>query len=219
MLHLTHWIGHYKYAGIFFLQSLGMLGLPMPDESTMMFLGYLVFKGKLQFVFTVAAAFLGNIFGSTMAFFIGKSFGILVLKKHGSRVGITPERIENAHNWFRHIGKWLLSIGYIIPGIRNIMAYIAGTSKLEYWMFAVFAYSGSLLWTTGFIYSGVWLGNGWKRISSNWDHYILPLILAGLGLCLFYLCIWWFLKRIRHSSPEKNSCVKNEPKEKKDLPC
>ena len=43
------WVTRYGYAGIFLLLMLGIVGLPVPDEALLTFVGYLSFKGELAF--------------------------------------------------------------------------------------------------------------------------------------------------------------------------
>jgi len=48
MDHVFVWISTYGYAAIFVLLLLGIVGLPVPDETMLVFSGYLVFKGTLH---------------------------------------------------------------------------------------------------------------------------------------------------------------------------
>jgi hypothetical protein len=41
------WIAQHGYAAIFLLLMLGIVGLPLPDEALLMFVGYLTLKGEL----------------------------------------------------------------------------------------------------------------------------------------------------------------------------
>jgi membrane protein DedA with SNARE-associated domain len=54
----TYWVTHYGYGGIFVLLMLGIVGIPIPDESLLAFAGYLVSKGELQLLPTLAVALL-----------------------------------------------------------------------------------------------------------------------------------------------------------------
>ena len=42
------WIAQYGYLAIFVLLMLGIIGLPVPDETILLFAGYLSFKGDLR---------------------------------------------------------------------------------------------------------------------------------------------------------------------------
>ena len=163
---ILHWILHYEYFGIFGLLALGVIGLPIPDESTLVFLGFLIYQHKLALTLTLLAAFLGSATGVTVSFFLGRIFGHFLLHRFGPRVGLTAERVERVHQWFERVGKWTLAICYYVPGLRHLSALVAGSSQLEYSRFALFAYPGALLWAATFILLGFFLGEGWKRLGN-----------------------------------------------------
>ena len=83
------------------------------------------------------------------------------MERYGRFVGITPERLGRAHDWFGRYGKWTLLPGFFIPGVRHLIAYLAGTSRLKYSTFSLFAYAGGFLWTTTFILLGYYMGKDW----------------------------------------------------------
>lgn len=163
---LLHWISRYEYIGIFSLLMFGIIGAPIPDEALLAFSGYLVFKGQLSMVPTIASAFLGSICGISISYWIGRSGGLFIIRRYGHRVHITPERIERISHWLERFGKWGLVIGYFIPGVRHLTALVAGTSRLKYPIFAAFAYSGGLFWSTTFVVLGFFLEKGWLESSS-----------------------------------------------------
>ncbi|NTV52190.1 MAG: DedA family protein, partial [Candidatus Firestonebacteria bacterium] len=100
------WILHYKYLGIFGLLALGIIGLPIPDESTLVFLGFLVHQHKLELIPVLLAAFLGSAVGMSVSYLLGHTFGLYLLHRFGPRVGLTRGRVEQVHAWFERVGKW-----------------------------------------------------------------------------------------------------------------
>jgi membrane protein DedA with SNARE-associated domain len=162
----AHWISQYGYAGIFSLLMFGIIGLPVPDETLLTFSGYLVFKGELGIIPTIASAFLGSICGISISYGVGRSGGMFLIRKYGSRVRITPEDMERAGRWMGRFGRWALLFGYFIPGVRHLTALAAGASQIEYPVFAVFAYAGGLVWSTTFIALGYFLGKEWVGTSA-----------------------------------------------------
>ena len=185
---LTQWISQYGYVGIFFLLMLGIAGLPVPDETLLTFAGYLVFKGRLHPTPTVAAAVLGSISGITLSYTLGRVAGMFIIKRFGSYLHLTAERIERAHQWFDRLGKWTLMIGYFIPGVRHLTAFVAGSSKLKPAIFALYAYAGGLIWAGAFIASGYLLGEKWSVITKEIQHHFV--IAACLALLLFIVILF-----------------------------
>lgn len=191
MIH--HIVLTFGYPGIFGLLMLGIIGLPVPDETLLAFCGYLANKGELLLVPTILAAFLGSCSGITVSYFIGRVPGLALLKKYGKHLHVTEERIDKVHFWFEKIGKWLLVFGYFIPGVRHLSAMVAGSSKLQYAEFAPFAYAGALLWSTMFVSAGYFFGKEWERMSGE-AHRILLIVAGSLAVLALG---WWFLRYLQ----------------------
>ena len=149
-----------NYGGIvlFVLLALGIVALPIPDETLLVLAGALMSQGSLFIPTTILAALAGSICGISLSYLIGRTGGSYLVHKYGSWFGITEKRLEVAHDWFRHYGKWTLTIGYFIPGIRHFTGITAGTSSLEYPLFALFAYSGAIIWVFTFLSLGYFFG-------------------------------------------------------------
>lgn len=184
---LHYLIIHYGYFGIFALLVLGIVGLPVPDETLLALSGYLISRGELHFIPTFLAAYLGSISGISVSYAIGSTFGHHVLVKYGHYFHITEDSLKRAHHWFEKIGRWALLIGYFIPGVRHVVAILAGASELQIWEFGLFAYTGAFIWSLTFISIGFFFGRKWKIIMETINHHIIILsIAAALILLIFY---------------------------------
>ncbi len=185
---LMQWISQHGYAGIFLLLMLGIAGLPVPDETLLAFAGYLIFKGRLHPAPALAAAFLGSASGVTISFTLGRTAGTFVIERFGAYLHLTDERIGCVHQWFERFGKWMLMIGYFIPGVRHLTAFVAGSSKLEPAVFALYAYTGGLIWSAIFIASGYFLGEKWNVVAEEIRrHFVVAACLAALLLVVIGL--------------------------------
>ena len=188
---INDWITHYGYFGLFTLLMLGIVGLPVPDETLLTFCGYLIYVQRFSFPVTLIVAFLGSVFGITLSYILGRSVGLFLLHKYGRYLFITPEKLQRAHEWFEKRGKWSLLVGYYIPGIRHLTAYTAGATKLELPTFMLFAYSGGFIWSLTFILLGYLLGEQWEYVGDKLQENIFvgTLVLAAL------LLILWLVRR------------------------
>ena len=157
------WISQYGYIAIFGLLMFGIVGLPIPDETLLVFCGYLISKGRLHPVATVLTAFFGGASGITCSYIIGRTLGLGFVHKYGRYVHITPERIDRVHAWFDRIGHWALFVGYYIAGVRHFTAIVAGTSGLGIRSFAAYAYTGALVWVCTFLGLGYFFGEHWRE--------------------------------------------------------
>lgn len=188
--HVLAWITQYGYAAIFSLLVLGIVGLPVPDETLLTFTGYLVFTGHLSPVPAFLSACAGSASGITISYMLGRTFGLKLIHRYGKYLRITEEHIVKAHAWFARVGHWGLTFGYFIPGVRHFTAYAAGMSEVEPHQFALFAYSGSILWTASFISLGYFLGERWHAVQQNVDRY-----LVGAAIALLILAVAWLIWR------------------------
>lgn len=130
--------------------------------------------------------------GITISYFLGSKLGEPFLRRFGPRLFIKEKTIMRTNQLFDRIGGVILFIGYFIPGVRHVTAYIAGILGYSYKRFALFAYAGALLWVTTFITLGHILGTHWMRIEFYFSHYawiVWVLILA------IVLVIWLILYR------------------------
>ena len=187
------WVAHYGYVGIFGLLMLGIVGLPIPDETLLMFTGYLIFKHELEPLPAFAAGFLGSICGITVSYALGRMLGLYLVTRLGHFLHIEPEALEQVRAWYERKGKYGLVISYFIPGIRHLAAYVAGSSRLSLPVFATFAYFGGLLWSGSFISIGYVLGDEWRQMSVSLHRYLL----IGAGVITVVIAIGFILMRRR----------------------
>ncbi|KLU62571.1 inner membrane protein YqjA [Peptococcaceae bacterium CEB3] len=182
-------ITHYSYYGLYLVLGVSILGIPLPDEFIMTYVGFLTYVGKLNPVLAIASAAVGSMSGITLAYWLGRLFHDRVqayLERHAG-----GERLEKVLHWYHRQGGKLLTAGYFIPGVRHLSGYVAGLSGLPYPSFAFFAYLGAALWTTVFIFLGRLLGSRWQTILPIIHHYAL---LMGIGAILLSLAFYLFYK-------------------------
>ncbi len=192
---ILRWVIEYGYIGIFALLALGIVGAPIPDEGVLAFAGYLVSKGQLQLVPTMAAAFLGSICGITLSYGLGRTVGDYLITKFGPAVQITGDKVTHVHNWFDRVGKWGLLFGYYLPGVRHLIGFGAGVSKLPLSVFAWFAYTGGLIWSVTFIAAGYYLGREWTLVFGK----VRPTLMIGsamtVALFLLYIVVQQYWRK------------------------
>src|SRR5512139_3505406 len=104
----------------------GIIGLPVPDETLLTFTGYLIYKGHLRLPAAFLAALGGSVCGITASYFLGRCFGMPLVRRSGPCLHLTEAGIAKAHDWFERLGRWSLTVGYYMPGVRYFTAYAAG---------------------------------------------------------------------------------------------
>ncbi|WP_341300834.1 DedA family protein [Lysinibacillus sp. FSL H8-0500] len=185
--HIQSLIEHYGYLGIIVILIGGIVGLPLPDEVFLTYIGYSVYRKNLAHIPALISAMIGAVGGITLSYYIGYRFGLPLLQKYGPKVYITEQKIAFTKKMFVKIGPLLLVIGYFIPGVRHLTAYIAAINNYPYKKFALFAYIGAFIWTFTFISLGKTLGEKWRFVGYYLSHYSIYLILLFIvGMLIAY---------------------------------
>ncbi|MBO8170475.1 MAG: DedA family protein [Bacillaceae bacterium] len=191
-------ISRYGYWALFFVFYLGLIGFPVPEETLLVFSGFLVHTGHLDYVTTITVSYLGTISAMTTAYLIGRFLGYPFIMRYGRRLGMSREVIQKTETWFNRVGKFAIPIGYFIPGVRQFTAYFAGMSHLTFRSFALFAYTGGLVWSITFVTLGRVLGANWKPVFTFVSSYIA--VIAG-GILILILMVYvyrYWKKQVHH---------------------
>ena len=190
------WIVRHGYGAIFLLLMLGIIGIPVPDETLPVFAGYLSAKGTLRLEPTVVTAFLGSACGISVSYAIGRFLGLPALLKLGPLLHLRPEHLDQAHRWVERWGKYSLLLGYFIPGYRHLAAFVVGASLLEPTVFARFAYTGALVWASCFVGLGYVAGEEWQHLIPILHNSLRIAMLVGLAVLVAGL--GWLILRHSH---------------------
>jgi membrane protein DedA with SNARE-associated domain len=70
---------------------LGIVGLPLPDEVLLTYVGYNVFSGRMSLHYSLLVAILGLIIGISISYILGKKLGLPFIKRFALRVHITEK--------------------------------------------------------------------------------------------------------------------------------
>lgn len=185
---LTQLIHQYGTVALFLLLALGIIALPVPEETLLVIAGVLMGNGILSIPLTILAVFAGSLCGITVSYMIGSSVGSYFVGKYGNWIGITELRFKKIKSWFSHYGKWTLTIGYFIPGVRHFTGITAGINRIAYKQFALFAYSGAFLWVATFLSIGYFCRNACIKLVEEFDiNLTTAIFLILLVIILFYI--------------------------------
>jgi len=186
---MLNWISHYGYFGLFAALMLGIAGLPIPDETILVFCGYLIAIRKMTWGGAFATGLAGSICGITVSYWIGRTAGYSLVIRYGRYLHVNESRLQQVHTWFERLGHWLLTFGYFILGVRHLTALAAGLSQLRFSLFARYAYAGAVLWVATFLGVGYFVGDRWPVAIGSVRKFSWWLILAGLIAVAGYLLL------------------------------
>jgi membrane protein DedA with SNARE-associated domain len=84
--------------------------------------------------------------------------------------------------WFDRFGRWSLTFGYFVPGLRHAVAILAAGVGVSFPEFALFAYLGALAWVSSYVLVGFVLGEDWHSAVDVLHRHLTLFGLAVTGI-------------------------------------
>jgi membrane protein DedA with SNARE-associated domain/membrane-associated phospholipid phosphatase len=158
--------GTYALVGAMaFLETGAFVGLIAPGEFTVIVGGVIAGQGTIELVPLLALVWACCIAGDTTSFFVGRRLGRSFLERHGPRVKITHERLDQVEGYFhRHGGKTIL-IGRFIGLVRAVAPFIAGSSGMRYRRFIPYSVLGTGLWAAAYTLLGYFFYRSFEKVA------------------------------------------------------
>jgi membrane protein DedA with SNARE-associated domain len=179
-------IANYGYVGVTCILCLEMIGIPFPAETTLTVTGFAWSQGDFHFIPLLLSAVIGNLIGSTVAYWIGAWLGRPVVLRFGRYIGLTEARLNAAERKFQGYETIVVLIAKFIAGVRVAIPYLAGINRMSFALFTMVNTIGAILWAAVFILAGRYAGEAWARYHTylhGWMWWvggtILLLIVAG----------------------------------------
>lgn len=169
---------------------LAPLGLPIPEEISLLAMGVLVGNGHAALVTAWICGFLGVTLGDLIAWYFGRTVG---LESTGfvSRL-IGQQQIEDIEQFYRKYGDWAIVIARQIPGMRFPTFFFAGASAVSMGRFYLIDGLSALITVNLYLGLGYYFADDAKRIRQNTESfieyagYISAVILVLVGLRFAY---------------------------------
>jgi len=182
-------VARYGYFAIFGLLMLGIVGPLIPDETILVVAGILARQGRLDYLAVLAAGYGGSLCGITLSYLIGRNGLAYLIDRVPFVSRHSAKYLERVHQWFSRYGHWTLFFGYFVVGVRHFTAVVAGSSRMRAGSFALYAYTGGLLWVICFVSLGYFLGDQWERVAHLLHGGATALALGIVTGVLLWL--WW----------------------------
>lgn len=196
------------YPAILAILLLCGLGLPIPEEVTLIGSGYLAHLGVLDWRIASVVCVAGILLGDTIVYALGRRFGNSVLRLPVIRHELTPQRLERFDSLFARYGDRAIFFSRFIMGVRLAAYFVAGRQRMPYWKFLLLDLAGALLSGPTSVaigyYGGEHIENAFARVRQlNWY------VLAGVAV-LVVASVLWTRRRIRRAKAQSVASTRSE---------
>ena len=125
LLGSTH--GFFAYAAVFGILVACGLGVPLPEDISLILGGFLAHKGAASLSMMMLVGFLGILVGDSLIFYAGRRLGSQMGRAPGGFLGkfITPEKRARVEGLFALHGQKIVMIARFMPGVRAVI-YLPG---------------------------------------------------------------------------------------------
>ena len=186
--------GAMAYLSIFAVLVACGLGVPLPEDISLILGGFLVYKGVASLWPMVATGFVGILVGDSLIYLAGRRVGRRVRTGHGwlARVVTPPRRILVEGLFARH-GEKLVIAARFMPGVRAVTYFVAGSAGMPYARFICFDGLAALLSAPLFVLLGYRFGKHLQHLIELMKQYQL----IAVGVLLSTVLLWAAVHRWR----------------------
>lgn len=187
----------YGYIAVFLVLMACGMGIPIPEDITLITGGVMAGLGNANVHIMVAVGMAGVLIGDGLMFSAGRIFGHRILQFRPIARIMTPKRYAQVQDKFNKYGNWVLFVARFLPGLRTPIYVSAGISgKIGYARFFLMDGLAASLSVPIWVYLGAYSAENIEWLMQKVHQFqILIVVLMLLGAVVFFLL--WYRRRLR----------------------
>lgn len=189
------------YAAIIGVLLICGLGIPIPEDITLLAAGLLASTGHISLAGALIAGFVGVMLGDTFLFFMGRRYGAKIFGLPGFRRIFTPARITKAEERVRRNGHFICFIARFLPGLRSPIFALAGAMGVKPSVFIMQDGFAAVISVPVWVYLGFWLGENWEEQFARVEK-MQTIFFAGIALAVIAYIVYRFVRRKPAAAPK-----------------
>jgi membrane protein DedA with SNARE-associated domain/membrane-associated phospholipid phosphatase len=150
-------LGQWTYLVVGFLafaETGAFIGFVAPGETAVIVGGLVAGQGQISLLALIAIVWACAVLGDVTSYELGRRLGRQWLLKHGERLKITEERLDQVQHFFDRRGGATILVGRFLGFVRPIMPFTAGASKMPLRRFLPYDVLAAGAWSTTFCVLG-----------------------------------------------------------------
>ncbi|MGN6585663.1 MAG: DedA family protein [Rhizobiaceae bacterium] len=147
MQEIQHYVAAYGSLAVFIVIYLESMGAPLPGETLVVATSALAASGTINLTVALIAIFCGAVLGDSTGYAIGHYGGSRLLRRFGSYVKLTPERLDRLEGMFKRRGVYIVVTARFVVVLRQLNGLVSGAVHMPWWRFLIANVVGAALWT------------------------------------------------------------------------
>jgi membrane protein DedA with SNARE-associated domain len=153
--------GFLAYLTVFGVLVACGLGVPLPEDISLILGGFLAHKGAASLPAMMVVGFAGILVGDSLIYYAGRRFGSQVGRSPTGFLAkvVTPEKRARVEGMFALHGQKIVMIARFLPGVRAVTYFTAGSARMSYWRFIFWDGLAAILSAPFFVWLGFAFGD------------------------------------------------------------
>ena len=194
---MQSFVQNYGYFALIILSIVESAMAPIPSEVTFGFAGAfctVAVGGSSHFAVwaVILIGTVGSLFGSIVAYEIGRSAGRTIVDRWGKWILLTHKDLDAAERWFAKYGAISVLVGRVLPVVRSAISVPAGIAEMARVPFMILTTIGSLVWVSLLTGLGYAAGSNWQHVSNDFHKAQAPVLVV-----LVLVLAWGVWHRVR----------------------
>ena len=198
--------GLFAYGLIFGVLLACGLGIPLPEDISLILGGFLAYQGAARLPEMMAVGLGGILVGDSLIFFFGRRIGTRVGKEGGffTRI-VTPEKRRRVEGLFATHGQKIVMFARFLPGVRAVTFFTAGSAGMKYLTFILWDGFAALVSAPLFVFLGFKFGGELELLFAKirQGKVVVGVALAA-GIVAYLLYRYWRLRKLRASATKSD---------------
>ncbi|WP_233113203.1 DedA family protein [Aggregatibacter actinomycetemcomitans] len=145
----------YGYFAVLFVLIICGFGVPIPEDITLVSGGVISGLGYANVHVMLLLSFFGVLLGDSTMYWLGRIYGVKILRFRPIRRFLTVERLRLVRNKFDQYGNRVLFIARFLPGLRAPIYMVAGiTRRVSFIRFLLLDLFASIISVPIWVYLG-----------------------------------------------------------------
>ncbi|MDU8924765.1 DedA family protein [Pasteurellaceae bacterium LIM206] len=152
---LINFFINYGYLAVLLVLIICGFGVPIPEDITLVSGGIIAGLGYADPHIMVVVSMLGVLLGDSVMYWLGRVYGIKILRFRPIRKVLTLQRLRMVRDKFDRYGSRVLFVARFLPGLRAPIYTVAGiTRRVSYPRFVLLDFSAAIISVPVWVYLG-----------------------------------------------------------------
>jgi membrane protein DedA with SNARE-associated domain len=185
----------YKYIGLFVVAFLAALALPLPASTILAAAGAFAAQGYFSIYTVLGVAFLGNITGDVIGYFVAHRYGVVFLRKIGFEKILASKLYRLLNGYMEHFSYSLIFFSRFLTGVGPLVNILSGITSVRYGVFFGIGVLGEAVYVLLYGLVGYFLGSEWENNASFFFEATGVIVMLGITVSVVQYGLFKRMKR------------------------